>query len=61
MLEYCPCGAIYSLTEVHIQQRDKDSIECQFCKRTIKKWSGSTIYLEQLISAPKSFPYKKND
>ena len=52
MIHTCACGAKYELVEVHISQRDKDSIECEVCHREIKHWNGSTIWLANLISKP---------
>jgi hypothetical protein len=48
----CSCGAIYELTEVHISQRDKDSIECEFCNNEIIHWNGSNIWLVELVKKP---------
>ena len=53
----CTCGAKYELQEVHISQRDKDSLECEICRKEIKRWNGSTIWLAKLIQKP----INKND
>lgn len=48
----CTCGAEYELYETHVSQRDKDSIECEYCKKEIKRWNGSTIWFYKLIKKP---------
>lgn len=52
MKYYCECGAIYELTEVSISQRDKDSLECDFCGRELIHWNGGCIWYAKLISPP---------
>lgn len=51
-LENCPCGAQYKITEHKMIARDKDSIECRFCDRTMIDWNGGVMYSAQLIKAP---------
>lgn len=52
MKHICACGAIYELNEFSIMQRDKDSIECEFCGRELIHWNGGCIWRAELLSAP---------
>ena len=52
MKHSCACGAIYELTEHSIIQRDKDSIECQFCGRELIHWNGGCVWSSNLINVP---------
>ena len=52
MIVHCKCGATYDLTEVHVSQRDKDSVECGFCGETIKHWNGASYWIAKLIKEP---------
>lgn len=54
MEKTCACGAIYLLTEYKTLQRDKDSIECDYCGRELIHWNGGCIWVAKLISRPKS-------
>jgi hypothetical protein len=46
----CPqCGSEYEITSRKTIHRNSDSIECQVCGITLKRWSGSTIYVAELI------------
>jgi len=53
-LEPCECGAVYERTEEKLIFRDADSFECQFCGRTLDRWSGSRIPVFRLIKEPPS-------
>lgn len=52
MKRECICGAVYELTEIHVPQRDRDSIQCEFCKRELIHWNGGCIWISKLISPP---------
>ena len=55
----CPqCGSLYELDSYHVITRDSDSIECDVCGATIKKWSGSRVYSAKLLKAE---PWPKKD
>ena len=46
------CGSKYELIEIKIPTRDKDSIECNYCKSTIISWNGGVMYRYKEISGP---------
>jgi predicted Zn finger-like uncharacterized protein len=49
----CPqCGAKYEINDFHLPVRDKDNIECNYCKTIIVSWNGSKAYSDREISGP---------
>ena len=54
MYQQCKkCGAEYDLSETHVPMRDKDSLECVICGRTLISWNGSKIYdINRIIYDP---------
>ena len=50
----CPqCGSEYEVSDYHIPVREPDSIECEVCGLTLKKWRGSRQYTAKLIKRGK--------
>jgi transposase-like protein len=46
----CPqCGSEYEITSAKVICRDSDSLDCDVCGYTLKKWSGSHIYEKTLV------------
>jgi predicted Zn finger-like uncharacterized protein len=46
----CPhCGSLYKLTKNHLPGRDKDSIECGICGKTLIEWNGATIFSNERL------------
>lgn len=43
------CGSVHLLTSRDFPMRDKDSIECTVCDKTIFSWNGGIIWTAQLI------------
>lgn len=52
MIYRCTCGAEYELSEVSVWQRDKDSIECEFCGKKIIHWNGASVWYAKLLNKP---------
>lgn len=56
----CPgCGAVYEITKHHSPMRDKDSIDCQFCKTEIIRWNGGVYYTSRLVKKGDGKPEDK--
>ena len=57
----CPdCGASYKVTELQSIVRDKDSIECIFCNKTLLKWNGSSFWIiKEVTQKPNNPEYNK--
>ena len=43
------CGSVYELSSWHSPMRDKDSIECEVCGATLKRWNGSRVWTAKLV------------
>jgi hypothetical protein len=52
----CECGAVYERGEVKLPARDKDSFDCEVCKREIERWNGSRIPVFRLVRRPDEPP-----
>jgi transcription elongation factor Elf1 len=49
----CPhCGAVYEVTYTHISQRDRDTEDCEVCRKRMHSWSGSSIPHFRLVERP---------
>lgn len=43
------CGSIYKLIGVKFPVRDQGSIDCSVCGEELKRWSGTTDWMAELI------------
>jgi ribosomal protein S27E len=46
----CPqCGSEYEIVSSKVRWRDSDSIECEVCGLTLKKWAGGRTYAATIL------------
>lgn len=53
------CGSVYEITKYYSPVRDKDSIECQVCRKEIIRWNGGLYYTSRLLKEGKARPEEK--
>src|SRR5262245_17147143 len=46
------CGALYEVTIYRTPFRDRDTAECEVCRKTMREWNSTAVPSYKLIAIP---------
>jgi len=55
------CGAVYSVTIMHLPSEDSGTFNCEICGQFIRKWKSTTSYGYDLKNENKIFYFAESE